>query len=186
MYSMSIALTPAQAVKIHGWIQPSRRLSWEQVCQRDDLTFYSLFVVLCDGIHTPSHRQHAVATLHTLQPSLQEWICRGKVTLEDCEVLHMKWDVNFTRDFPNMSIGNILMANMSHEAMVRCKMDVDILINQSGMTPDIMSLFHFSPRQWVQLGLRYDHIKDMSDALMCKVFGVPRHMVEAELPLLAY
>lgn len=178
----SIALSPSQAVKINGWRNPKRRLTWEQVCQKDELTFYRLFVALSDG-DVQQNQDRALSALHSLQPCLQEWLRTRKVTLEDCEVLHVKWDVDFKRDFPGESIGNILPANLSHDAMAKCKMDMDTLIDHAGMTPDIMSLFHFSARQWVQLGLRQDHVKNMPDALVCRVFGVPRHMVEAEIPL---
>lgn len=177
-----VPLTNTQAIEIHGWWNPTRRLTWTQVKSRDDLNFRRLYAIMLRG----SDPVKAATLLHVLQPDLRQWLQTDKANLQDCEVLHVKWDVDFARDFPGQSMGNVILAQLSFEAMRKCRMTVDALIERAGMTPESMSLLHLTCREWAQLGLRRCHIHYMSDALVAQIFRAPRHVVEGELPLDVY
>lgn len=84
----SIPLTSSQAVRIHGWSCPSRRLAWQAVRDRTDLSFCTLFTIMSDGqISSNSYQAgRALDMLFMLQPNIMEWISCQKVALVDYEV----------------------------------------------------------------------------------------------------
>lgn len=145
--SNSIPLTSGQAVTIHGWMAPQRRLNWQTVVSRPDLKFYPLFTALSKGVTDPlSHEgQRTLDLLYSLQPEFREWLLAKKVSLVDCEAMHHRWKIDILHDFGmgRVMIGEILQANLSARAIHGCGLGIDSLISL-GMTPDIMRLFHFS------------------------------------------
>ena len=179
----SIALSSSHAVKIHGWTCPSRRLTWQTVRSRSDLSFHTLYTVLSDGrtsgVSVDGTR--ALDSLYTLQPNIMEWINAKKVALVDYEAMHRRWIVNPLTDFGGrVRIGEVLQAGFSHEAMLGCQLSVDSLFSV-GMTPDTMALFHFSLDGWIRLGLRREHVDGMSAAQTENVFGLTKQVLEASL-----
>lgn len=190
----SIPLTPAQAIRIHGWLNPLRRLFWQaHVVPRPDLTFSTLLQKLSNGnsLHDDQGSvivdNHALMLLHHLQPSAKVWIELKKVTLEDCEVMHKFWDIHPMRDFVmedpvsglhEVHVGDILEAGLSFEALKGCKVTLDDLA-KAGLNPDNMRLFHFSLYQWKQLGFSELHASVMSAAQVETVFGMTKQTLEA-------
>lgn len=80
--SQSIPLTPSQAVRIHGWLQPSKRLHWQTVRDRPQLSFRNLYKLL-EQNSRGGGLQHDVGKttldlLYLLQPSVAEWIGVGR------------------------------------------------------------------------------------------------------------
>jgi len=117
----STKLTALQAVQIHGWLLPIRRLTWDQVCKDEQLTFASLYQILSDGSGSrnsssstgrstagrssgpssgPSsglssglslEEEESLNQLYRLQPSMQQWISAKKIRLQDYEVASHRW-----------------------------------------------------------------------------------------------
>ena len=176
----SIPLHPSQAVRIHGWMKPVRRLYWKaHVLARQDLLFSTLVdkMGLCNN---------TLASLHHLQPNIHAWIHSKKVVLEDCEIMHPFWDVHPLRDFHvqdghgihPVKIGEILQAGLSFDALLGCKVTLEELA-KAGLNPSNMKLFCFSLYQWKQLGFTYPHAACMSSSQVENVFGIPKHVLEA-------
>lgn len=146
---------------------------------RKDLTFATL-------VDKMNLSDATLACLHNLQPNAKAWIEVGKVTLEDCEVMHKFWDIHPTRDFyvhdnsgvHDVKIGEILQAGLSYEALKGCGVTLEELA-RAGLNPDNMRLFHFTLYQWRQLGFNQQHAGCMSDAQVETVFGMPRHVMDA-------
>ena len=163
-----------------------RRLTWQTVRSRSDLTFLTLYTVLSDGRHAATHDTaesvRALDTLFLLQPSIMEWIDSRKVALVDYELMHRRGLVNPVTDLggDRGRIGELLQASLSHEAMVGCHLSVDTLL-RVGMTPEIMGLFHFSLEQWMRLGLERRHIDAMTAAQVEGVFRLTKNVLEASL-----
>jgi hypothetical protein len=182
----SVPLSSSQAVRIHGWTSPSRRLTWQKVRERTDLSFCTLFNILADNKTNVStgltvEATRALDTLYMLQPDILEWVRESKVALVDYEVMHMRWNVDPVTDFGNrVKVGEILQARFSHRAMVGCHLYVDTLFSV-GMTPEIMVLFGFTFEQWLRLGLRRRHIEPLTCAQVENVFHVTKNVVEASL-----
>lgn len=175
----SIPLTPAQAIRIHGWMRPIRRLYWQaHVLARHDLTFAVLVdkMKLCDS---------TLAALHQLQPDIKQWVACKKVTLEDCEVMHRFWDVHPIRDFcieddfgaHEVKIGEILQAGLSFEALKGCKVTLEDLA-KAGLNPDNMILFQYTLYEWRQLGFDEKHAACMTPIQVERVFGCTKHTLE--------
>lgn len=179
-YDTGIPLLPAQAVSIHGWLKPIRRLNWKlHVVPRKDLTFAALVdkMKLCDD---------TLMALHRLQPDAKQWIHLEKVTIEDCEVMHRFWNIHPIRDFHvkdelgihEVKLGEILLAGLSFECLKGCNVTLEDLA-KAGLNPDNMRLFHFTLCEWKQLGFKEEHTKCMSSAQIEQVFGVPKHVLDA-------
>lgn len=181
----SISLTSGQAVTIHGWMAPCRRLDWNaHVVPRTDLNFFGLFTALSRGVTDPLsyEGQKTLDQLHKLQPDFKEWLLNKKVALVDCEAMHHRWNIDIVNDFGpgRVMVGEILQANLSARAIHGCGLNVDSLI-KLGMTPDIMRLFHFNLQEWIKLGLRREHIELMTHAQVDSVFSVTKMVLEASL-----
>ena len=101
MLPSSVPLTPAQAVRVHGWLNPSRRLDWATVRSRKDLDFCSLYSMMCGRVvnATSSLGSAALDSLFAMQPSFKEWVSERKVSLVDCEVMHRRWTIRPLEDF---------------------------------------------------------------------------------------
>lgn len=176
----SIPLTPAQAIKIHGWLRPIRRLYWNgHVVARKDLTFSMLVekMGLCD---------ETLASLFQLQPDARQWMELKKITLEDCEVMYKFWNVHPMRDFymedaygvHEVQVGEILQAGLSFECLKGCKVTLEELA-KAGLNPDNMRLFHFSLYQWKLLGFEKKHADCMLPLQIENVFGMTQQVLEA-------
>ena len=63
-----LQLTPAQSCSLHGWTNPKRTLSWQDVARNPRIT---LKRCMEEGL---TQQQ-----LHELQPDLQQWIARKQV-----------------------------------------------------------------------------------------------------------
>ena len=96
-----IPLSSTQAVTIHGWINPQRRLHWATVMAREDLTFLGLFKCLSKGSTYPltAGGQLGLDLLFSLQPDFRAWVVSKKAFLGDCEAMHHRWTIDLNRDF---------------------------------------------------------------------------------------
>ena len=184
MLPSSVPLTPAQAVRVHGWFNPSRRLDWATVRSRGDLDFCTLYRMLCGKIVNASSPigSSALDSLFTLQPSFKEWVSERKVSLVDCEVMHRRWVIKPLEDFGpgRIKVGEILQAGLSCSALKGCGVTVDRLVDV-GMTPGIMALFRFTLEEWLSLGLGRRHVETMTHAQVEEVFGATKNVLEASL-----
>lgn len=171
----SIPLSAAQAIRVHGWMNPYRRLYWSTVVERADLTFSALVAKM-------GNTQQTLNLLHLLQPHVHEWVRLKKIEVQDCELMHKYWDIHPLRDFGTdvVKIGELLQAGLSFDALMGCRVKVDDLF-KAGMTPDAMILFHFSFQQWLDLGLQKRHVENMSTAQVERVFSLTKNTLEASL-----
>ena len=194
--TLSVPLSAAQAVRVHGWLNPHRWLSWDTLTRRRDLTFSKTLALLKgdkrvvvlrsenNSHHVERDRENYTAVLHmlyALQPNVCQWILEEKVTITDYEQLHTLWVVDPLTDFGGqIKIGELLLAGLSFEALKGCRLTVDALFG-CGMTAENMSLFRFTLHQWLDLGLGSKHLDAFSFSNTELVFGVTKHSLESTL-----
>jgi len=180
-YDRSIPLTARQAILIHGWMKPVRRLYWNtHVVARKDLTFAVLVSKM--KLSDPT-----LSSLYQLQPDARQWIQLDKVALQDCEVMHKYWDIHPIRDFVlkdgvgihEIKISELLAAGLSFEALSGCKVTFTDLA-KAGLNADNMRLFDFTLYQWKMLGFQRMHAGCMTSAQSEIVFGMPKNVLEAQ------
>ena len=163
--SMFIQLTPGQAVTLHGWFSPRLTLRWEDVRERDDLTF-----VEC--------RKAALTLkqLHQLQPAIEEWVRYGGVTIANALEMHELWEFHPLRDL-KADLADLLALRFGSEALRRMRVTYEDLLS-AGMSPETMRMFGFSVLGWINLGFRKDHLANFTDAQITLVFALTRQAAE--------
>lgn len=165
---MRIALTPGQAVTIHGWLNARQALMWADVLgAKKDLTFQKLL-----GYNISEQ------DLYILQPDLQAWIRTERATLEDCPKMRA-WDAHPIRDF-KADLADIVRMRWPHDVLIRMGVDYDELLGL-GLTPETMNLFAFTLMMWASLGFRRTHADNMSGNTLFRLFGMAKQDVLASL-----
>jgi hypothetical protein len=164
---MRIALTPGQAVTIHGWWRARQVLTWGDVLSNESLSFNNLLSFnLSDQ------------DLYVLQPDLQAWVRAGRTTLQDCP--RMKpWDAHPVRDF-KADLSDIIRTGWSAETMNRVGMTYDDL-HELGLTPEAMPLMNYTLMMWTHVGFKRHHAERIPANHLFNLFGMSKQEVLASL-----
>lgn len=164
---MRIALTPGQAVTIHGWWRARQHLTWGDVLSNDALTFQTL---LSFNISEQD--------LYVLQPDLQAWIRHGKATLHDCPRMR-PWDAHPIKDF-KADLSDIIRSAWSTETMSRVGLSYEDLTGL-GLTHDSMPLLNFTLMMWANIGFNRAHAERIPPNTLFNLFGMSKQNVLASL-----
>lgn len=164
---MRIALSPGQAVSIHGWLRARQTLTWGDVLTQEGLTFSKLLSF-----------NLGEQDLYVLQPDLQAWTRQGKATLADCPRMRA-WDAHPIRDF-KADLADLVGMHWPHEALTRMGVTYEDLL-QLGLTAETMNLFGFTLMMWASLGFRRPHAEATPPNTLYRLFGMAKHEVLASL-----
>jgi hypothetical protein len=164
---MRIALSPGQAVSIHGWLRARQTLTWGDVLTQEGLTFSKLLSF-----------NLGEQDLYVLQPDLQAWTRQGKATLADCPRMRA-WDAHPIRDF-KADLADLVGMHWPHEALTRMGVTYEDLL-QLGLTAESMNLFGFTLMMWASLGFRRPHAEATPPNTLYRLFGMAKHEVLASL-----
>lgn len=164
---MRIALTPGQAVCVHGWWLARESLTWADVVAKDTLTFAHLL-----ALHVREQ------DLYLLQPDLQAWVKVDRAALSDCPRMRL-WDAHPVRDF-RADLADIISMRWPHDSLVR--MGVSYADLQAlGVTPDTMALFNYTLSMWSVLGFQRAHAEHIPHNTLFRLFKMSKQDVLASL-----
>ena len=140
-----VALSPAQQIRLYGLFPSSGFLHWSIVTE-NKLSFKWLTTTVC---LTP--RQ-----LHTLQNNVLAWVENGLVDMDDCCNMSL-WPLN-----PLTHLGASIDCCLGASAPALKAYGITFSqMKDSGLTPSIMSLFHFTFQDWCLLGIGCHDISEM-------------------------
>lgn len=161
-----LALTPGQAVWLHGWAAPRPVLRWSDVVESETIS-----LARCRAANL-SLRQ-----LHTLQPDAAEWVRHGGATLRDAVDMCELWVFDVLRDF-RADLADVLSQRWGADTLHRMGVTHEGLA-RVGMTPETMRMFGLTARGWAALGFRREHLDALSDAHIHLVFALTRQEAES-------
>jgi hypothetical protein len=162
---MHIVLTPAQAVTLHGWLNPREMLTWQDVVNNENITFTH-----CRACNI------SLKNLHKIQGTIAPWLEHGAVTMGQAVEMSEFWEVNLIPDF-HVDLSDVLSMQLTPEQLRKVSVTYDALLNL-GMTPATMQLFGFTLTQWMNIGLQRKHLQYMTDAHIVTLFGMTRQNCE--------
>ena len=165
---MRIALTPGQAVTIHGWLRARQTLTWGDVLANQQGLEFSKLMSFNLGEQE----------LYVLQPDLQAWVRSGKATLVDCPKMRA-WDAHPIRDF-KADLADLVGAHWPHETLSRMGVTYDDLLGL-GLTPETMNLFGYTLTMWASTGFRRAHAEVIPPNTLFRMFGMAKQDVLASL-----
>lgn len=157
---MKIALTPGQAVTIHGWWRARQSLTWGDVLTKDTLTFSELLA--CNLTEQD---------LYVLQPDLQAWVRAGRASLVDCPKMR-PWDAHPIRDF-KADLADVIGMHWPPETLTRMGVAYDELL-ELGLTPETMTLFNYTLMMWFSVGFRRHHAETVPPNTLFRLFGMSK------------
>jgi len=157
---MKIALTPGQAVTVHGWWRARQSLCWSDVLSNPALTFDAL---LSYNITEQD--------LYVLQPDLRAWIQTGRAYLQDCPRMRM-WDAHPIKDF-KADLADIVAAHWPVDVLSRMGVTYQDLV-ELGLTPETMNLFNFTLMMWSTLGFRRQHAEAIAPSTLFRLFSMSK------------
>lgn len=158
-----VMLSANESVLLHGWWNPKRTLSWDDVVSSDRITVKML---VRDAKFTQQR-------LKSLQPDIYEWIHRKYVSFGE---------VPFMTGFPLDPIRHL---NGDLSTLVAQRYPCDLLLDlgytyrwlrqAQRMDSKWMKLLCFTPWEWTQLGMTEKDVeKDFSEEDAWVVFGTSK------------
>lgn len=144
-YDACILLNSQQSVRIHGWAQPRRILTWKMICENEMIT--PQLCVSC-GITQQQLMQ--------LQPDVQQWIECKKVCFADVPYM-TEWPLH-----PIRHLSGCILHFIEHKYSASLLKTLDISFDSlltMHMTCDMMKLFAYTHEDWHLLGLRMEALK---------------------------
>jgi hypothetical protein len=163
---MKIALTPGQAVSIHGWFRARQTLSWGDVILLPGLNFGTLL----------NTYRVTEQDLYLLQPDIKAWVKAGKAGLPDCPRMKL-WDAHPVKDF-NADLADIIAQQWSCETLHRTGVTYADL-QDLGLTAETMNLFNFTLMMWATLGFQRRHAEPIHHNLLFRLFSMSKQDVLA-------
>ena len=158
---MRLRLTAGQAVFVHGWLAPKRTLSWADVQASPGMTLDFLL-----------DARLPVAALHQLQPDPAAWIRLGRATLPDCPSMGA-WGAHPVRDF-GAELADLVELRWPVDVMLAVGLTYQDLVG-IGLSFSNMRLFSWIRLLgWAQLGLRREHVRDVPEPVLVRLFGLTK------------
>jgi hypothetical protein len=156
-----VKLTVAQCAALYGpFTSKQCILRWSDVIAPGSrITFRK-----CREVHMD------VGKLYNMQRDLQQWIRHRKVTVEDCPEL-WPWRPHPFVDF-ECHVGDLVVRKhvLTHAVLVCGGVTFDELWERFGLTPPLMSMIGFTPEQWIELGMKAEHVEALGNEHWKSVF----------------
>lgn len=152
-----IQLTPMQSCNLHGWTNPKRTLSWEDIKTSGSIT---LGKCLQQGISPDD--------LRSMQPDIKMWIKHKRVSFG--EVVPMKaWPLHPVMDLK----GNISdLASMHYPPHVLYHLGITYayLREVLRMDDEWMRMLRYTPAEWATMGFTHKDAEGMGAKRLRDVF----------------
>lgn len=156
-----VHLTNAQSIRVHGWFNPKRTLTWLDIVNTPHMNVQHLFRA---GLSSTQLKQ--------LQPSIAEWITHRHASFGDVPYM-LDWPLHPIRDLK----GNLAVI-VEHKYDVKTLLKLGLgynVLKQMGLTCEWMNMMEFSLRDWLDLGMTSTDANQMSDGEIAKLFGTDRN-----------
>lgn len=153
-----ILLSARQNIIIHGLWSMKRTLEWDTVKER--------------GLTVSFLSQKAGLTgkdFLVLQPVAMEWVQNNLCSVDDCRDLSLL-PLNPLRDL-KITVDKLIQFSSSDLLSFGVTYDE---MKDAGMNPVMMSLFHFSLSEWMDLGFTVSHVDYMTSAETNSLFGMDK------------
>lgn len=154
-----IHLTPMQSCALHGWTNPRRTLTWDDLCKNKSLT---LKKCLDNGLRAED--------LRDLQPDVYMWIMHKEASFHDVERM-LAWPLH---PIYHLS-GNISdLASMRYPPAVLRRLGItyDYLRTDMFMDDAWMKMLSYTPDQWAEIGFTRSHAAAMGKFRLLDIFGL--------------
>jgi hypothetical protein len=157
-----LQLDPVQSCRIHGWMNPKRTLSWDDLCNGGSGGSKGLTLSRCleEGL--------SAEDLRTLQPDVGMWVKHKGVSFEDvCSMT--AWPLHPVHDLR----GNISdLASMHYPASVLRDLGITYayLRDDMHMDDEWMRMMRYTPAEWAVLGMKKQDVVDMGRQRVSDVF----------------
>jgi len=163
MSHYAIRLNAEQSIRLFGLLQAKTTLTWNDILRSPQI---NLKACVSQGI--------CVRKLYNMQPDINEWIRNSKVHIQDIELLR-EWHPHPFQHF-RCTIGDLVLHRkyITPSVLQNAKITFDMLRENYGLTPDLMSLLKYSVSEWVSLGLSEDFLLNQlaPSPLYPKIFGM--------------
>lgn len=153
-----VLLTPIQSVTIHGWFNPKRTISWEDILSDSSITVKRLVV----------DAKLSQESLKKIQPDIFEWINKKYVSYGD--VPHMT-------GFPLNPISHLhgdISTLVTHRYSAQTLSAVGLTykkLQSHHLNAKWMKLMNFTLKEWMCLGMNLSDINCMSEGEVVEIFG---------------
>lgn len=152
-----ILLNPLQSIKIHGWWNPKRTLSWDDIVSDDSLDVVRLVEEVGED------------SLKVIQPDIYEWINKKYVSYEE---------VPYMTCFPldpivhlNGDISTLVTYKYRPEVLGAIGMTYTLMKDSYHLNPKWMAMLDFTLSEWLSLGMSLNDVERMSEKDSMEVFG---------------
>lgn len=154
-----LPLTPTQSCSLHGWANPKRTLSWDDVARNHKIT---LRACVDQGI--------ALQDLHEMQPDLSAWIARKRVSFEDVPLMATHWRLHPIVHLKG-DISDLASMHYAPRVLQQLGITYRYMREQLRMDDDWMRMLRYRPAEWKEyLGFGEYEADQMGDARLEKVF----------------
>lgn len=156
-----IHLTNAQSVRVHGWFNPKRTLSWADIVSTPHMTFRHLHK---SGVSTKQLKQ--------LQPDVSAWVNERHVSFEDVPIM-LEWPLHPIRDLKgNLSV--LVEHKYDYKTLMELGLNFEVL-QKLGLNVEWMKMMDLSLRDWMNLGMTSADTHGMSEKEIATLFGTNKH-----------
>lgn len=164
-----IQLNPVQSCNLHGWSNPKRTLSWEDVASSQRITFMQC---LAQGLEPEQ--------LHEMQPSIQHWIRQKRVSFT--EVPYMTcWPLHPIMDLKG-DISDLATMHYSGSVLRKLGITYRYMREELRMDDDWMRMLRYRPNEWKAcLGFDEACASEMGEARVQKVFLMDMGMLKVAM-----
>lgn len=160
-----LRLSPAQATSIHGWGRGLKMtLSWKDIEEKG---------ILFDTLMQCEVRCEKLAEL---QPDVAKWVstCQCKPH----HAVHMlPWKANPFTDLHG-DLADVISLRATSKQLQEMRVTYSQLVH-NGMTPETMRLMGLTLQGWIDLEFGAEHMADMTDAQLSRVFCMTRHALKS-------
>lgn len=154
-----IHLTPMQSCALHGWTNPRRILTWEDLCRNRSLT---LKKCLDHGVR--------VEDLRDLQPDVYMWIMHKEASFGDVERM-LPWPLHPVYHL-NGNISDLAAVKYPPSVLRRLGITYDYLRTDMFMDDAWMKVLSYAPNEWAEIGFTRSHAAAMGRFRLLEIFGL--------------
>ena len=156
--------------RVHGWFNPKRTLTWNDVISTPHITLRHLVV----------KGDLPQSLLRSLQPDVQEWVAHGSASFADVPLM-TEWPLHPVRDLR----GDLsTLVEQRYDPMVLNSLGINFTVLKAmGLTAEWMKMFDFSLREWVELGMTVNEAGAFTDREISYLFGTTRENLQMAISM---
>ena len=156
-------LDAEQCVRVYGFMLTAKRtLTWSDVLQHGPKI---ITLASCMAAGIPADK------LHRMQPSIREWLDRGRATLADVHLMR-QWRPNPFTDL-RCGIADLVLhrSALPPQLLIDSGITFDLMQQRHGLVPELMALLKYPVDDWLALGVGPDFLSSLSDEHWNSIFG---------------